>query len=393
MIIPRLDADITNDSTMLYIRHDGGDPLRWGTFIVRVDGIDRTGFCSITGGDGSRVDDGVWYIGETVFDPGTGEAVPPDLVQIIYTGDRSPVLLFSKELDPGRQLPIPTFPTVPPTMPTTTIPTLTPTFTPTPTPGTPPTAAFTMNATEGTAPLAIRFSDGSTGSPTVWEWSFGDGSVSIDHSPVHTYTTPGTYAVNQTVRNPYGSATATGIVRVSIAPPDTGSDVYLLKNSGSWHVQGGTWLQFRATDVWGKITVGKKTFSPWPNETVRLEIRGNQQGWINMSATRIDTFEFDDVTLYIEGERVAEGRIRWNRMDIIGYRDLLSTLTLQVDEKKASTTFRVDGTTLIEGMNASALVLTGLTPDSRGVMQLNPDSRPTNSVEYIGSVERYEIRS
>jgi PKD repeat protein len=38
-----------------------------------------------------------------------------------------------------------------------------------------PVAGFTANATSGTAPLTIQFYDNSTGSPTSWNWSFGDG--------------------------------------------------------------------------------------------------------------------------------------------------------------------------------------------------------------------------
>ncbi|MEN6343074.1 MAG: PQQ-binding-like beta-propeller repeat protein, partial [Methanospirillum sp.] len=52
----------------------------------------------------------------------------------------------------------------------------TPTPTPTPTqPSIPaPTAAFSANVTNGTAPLDVGFTDGSSGSPTGFAWYFGD---------------------------------------------------------------------------------------------------------------------------------------------------------------------------------------------------------------------------
>ncbi|MGD0534086.1 MAG: IPT/TIG domain-containing protein [Methanoregula sp.] len=56
-----------------------------------------------------------------------------------------------------------------------------------------PIAGFTTNITSGIAPMTVQFTDTSTGSPTMWNWSFGDGiwdngtSLS-DQNPVHTYT-------------------------------------------------------------------------------------------------------------------------------------------------------------------------------------------------------------
>jgi PKD repeat protein len=41
-----------------------------------------------------------------------------------------------------------------------------------------PTAGFTANTTAGPAPLAVRFTDASTGEITAWFWSFGDGNTS-----------------------------------------------------------------------------------------------------------------------------------------------------------------------------------------------------------------------
>ncbi len=39
-----------------------------------------------------------------------------------------------------------------------------------------PVASFTANITSGTVPLTVAFTDTSTGSPTAWNWSFGDGT-------------------------------------------------------------------------------------------------------------------------------------------------------------------------------------------------------------------------
>lgn len=58
-----------------------------------------------------------------------------------------------------------------------------------------PDADFSATTVSGTAPLTVRFTDLSTGSPTTWVWDFGDGMISADQDPVHTYRQPGTYTV------------------------------------------------------------------------------------------------------------------------------------------------------------------------------------------------------
>ncbi|AAM05160.1 DUF3344 domain-containing protein [Methanosarcina acetivorans] len=68
-----------------------------------------------------------------------------------------------------------------------------------------PVSAFTASPISGDAPLTVNFTDESTGSPTTWEWDFGDGANSTEQSPVHTYSTEGTYSVNLTVTNEDGS--------------------------------------------------------------------------------------------------------------------------------------------------------------------------------------------
>src|ERR671910_577743 len=79
-----------------------------------------------------------------------------------------------------------------------------------PPPG-PPTASFTAAPTSGPAPLAVQFTDTSSGAPTQWVWGFGDGATSVEPNPAHTYTRAGTYTVGLTVTNAGGSNTATQV--------------------------------------------------------------------------------------------------------------------------------------------------------------------------------------
>jgi PKD repeat protein len=70
------------------------------------------------------------------------------------------------------------------------------------------TADFDIQPPSGPAPLAVTFTDKSTGSPTAWAWDFtNDGTVdATTPTASHTYTTPGTYSVKLTVTNAAGPA-------------------------------------------------------------------------------------------------------------------------------------------------------------------------------------------
>ncbi|MTK64220.1 MAG: PKD domain-containing protein, partial [Methanobacterium sp.] len=70
-----------------------------------------------------------------------------------------------------------------------------------------PSANFTADNTNGTAPGTVNFTDKSTGNITDYYWDFGDGSKSTDANPTHIYSAPGIYTVSLTVTGPGGSST------------------------------------------------------------------------------------------------------------------------------------------------------------------------------------------
>ncbi len=85
-----------------------------------------------------------------------------------------------------------------------------------------PTADFTASATNSCdVPLAVNFTDMSTGGPTSWAWDI-DNNGSVDYttqSPSHTYSSAGTYTVKLAVTNTNGSDTLikTGYITVGSA--------------------------------------------------------------------------------------------------------------------------------------------------------------------------------
>jgi PKD repeat protein len=69
-----------------------------------------------------------------------------------------------------------------------------------------PRADFTGQPTVGNTPLAVEFTDRSTGYPTSWSWNFGDGKGSSDQNPVHIYWSSGEYTVTLTSANEFGTS-------------------------------------------------------------------------------------------------------------------------------------------------------------------------------------------
>jgi PKD repeat protein len=80
----------------------------------------------------------------------------------------------------------------------------------------PPVAEFSGNPLSGYVPLTVYFTDLSTGSPTSWDWAFGDGGTSPDQDPSHQYQAADTYTVSLTVENASGQDTETKLDYITV---------------------------------------------------------------------------------------------------------------------------------------------------------------------------------
>ncbi|MFN0175333.1 MAG: PKD domain-containing protein [Saprospiraceae bacterium] len=70
-----------------------------------------------------------------------------------------------------------------------------------------PSALFRYDIEDTLNPLQVTFTDVSSYLPTAWHWDFGDGAMSQDTNPVHTYALPGTYNVCLIVSNAFAADT------------------------------------------------------------------------------------------------------------------------------------------------------------------------------------------
>ena len=70
-----------------------------------------------------------------------------------------------------------------------------------------PTVNFSASSTSGCFPLPVQLSDLSdpgSGTITNWQWDFGDGTISTDQHPTHTYTTAGQFNISLRIKNSNG---------------------------------------------------------------------------------------------------------------------------------------------------------------------------------------------
>ncbi len=89
-----------------------------------------------------------------------------------------------------------------------------------------PAALFRYDIEDTLSPLQVTFTDVSSYLPTAWHWDFGDGAMSQDTNPIHTYALPGTYNVCLIVSNAYAADTfcrqvvvgTTGIHELPVLP-------------------------------------------------------------------------------------------------------------------------------------------------------------------------------
>lgn len=82
-------------------------------------------------------------------------------------------------------------------------------------------ANFVANVTESIAPATIQFNDTSTGDPTGWNWSFGDGNYSNLQNPTHEYVANGVYNVMLYATSGIGNDTElkVGYIVLADTPP------------------------------------------------------------------------------------------------------------------------------------------------------------------------------
>lgn len=97
----------------------------------------------------------------------------------------------------------------------------------------PPTAGFTVNQTNGCAPLTIQFTSTSSSNTTSFNWQFSGATPnsSTTQNPTVVYSNSGSYSVTLTVSNSAGSNSATQTNYITVSPLTTASFSSLLNGT------------------------------------------------------------------------------------------------------------------------------------------------------------------
>ena len=100
---------------------------------------------------------------------------------------------------------------------------------PTGTPNLRPTAAFSSDVTEGSAPLEVRFDASASSDPdgniVSYDWAFGDGNTGSGQTATHTYPDAGSYTPRLTVTDERGASHSQNGAPITVnSPPGTGEN-------------------------------------------------------------------------------------------------------------------------------------------------------------------------
>jgi PKD repeat protein len=133
-----------------------------------------------------------------------------------------------------------------------------------------PTSAFNSYPPAGKAPLTVTFTDQSTGQPTSWQWSFGDGTTSNSQNTSHVYTKPGTFAVTLQASNTAGSSIKSNTVTVTQEPTPDPEPVSDNPPGLEWLSVGSEKVAYIGGDHQDKIDEWEKGGEGWPAGKVKV---------------------------------------------------------------------------------------------------------------------------
>jgi len=191
----------------------------------------------------------------------------------------------------------------------------------------------------------VKFTDLSTGSPTMWVWDFGDGPIPMDSecsgdncnniaNPTHIYTKSGTYTVSLTASNQYGDSdteTKLNYITVQDIPP-----VDSLSISAGWNFVSvpkklmpgkDTAAIFSHIDVDGhSIFQYDSVRGQWVTLTMSSQIKPLDAIWLYSKNAGTVPLSFDSDPLQIPPTR--ELKKGWNAVGFTGFEPLEAKFTL-----------------------------------------------------------------
>ncbi|WP_292349949.1 PKD domain-containing protein [Methanoregula sp. PtaU1.Bin006] len=190
-------------------------------------------------------------------------------------------------------------------------------------------ANFTGDVTEGPAPLTVNFTDISTGSPTSWNWSFGDGTFAEVQNPKHTYAAAGNYSVSLAVSNAGSSDSRTRTDYIAALPSGPEFDAEIILNSmPTTMFQGEHYI----VDIKVNNT-GTETWYADPASTNLVYLQG-----LGGPSGNASQFNITHIPMIFQNETVAPGE-SYDFFFYVKAPDTIGTYTPEYQVSSASGTF------------------------------------------------------
>jgi PKD repeat protein len=230
-------------------------------------------------------------------------------------------------------------------------------------------ANFTASPLEGHLPLEVRFTDRSTGSPQIWNWSFGDGNTSSEQNPVYIYNNTGTYTVWLSAANVYGSSDLVRPHYVTVTNPFLYPDAIIILRTGKQgYVVQGSCIQFTIRNTPATIAVNGSYYDLPKGSLVSIEANSNQTGEIYINNGQLLKFSFPDMSLYIDGNLTAAGPVESIYVPYMD--DFQTALTYYLEPNSAWTLVSVNGYTVLNDLDNSWIQVSALGMNAQGNLRL-----------------------
>jgi PKD repeat protein len=243
-------------------------------------------------------------------------------------------------------------------------------------------ANFTASPLEGPYPLAVRFTDLSSGSPQMWNWSFGDGNTSSEQNPVYVYNNIGTYTVWLSAANVYGSSDLARPHYITVTNPFLYPDASIVLRTGKQgYIIQGSCIQFTVMDTPATITVNSSNYDIPKGSLVRIETNSNQTGEIYINNGQLLKFSFPDTSLYINGNLTTIGSVESIYVPYMD--DFQTALTYYLEPNSAWTLVSVNGYIVLNDLDNSWIQVDALGMNTQGNLRLIS----TDNSTYIDGAE------
>jgi PKD repeat protein len=176
-------------------------------------------------------------------------------------------------------------------------------------PAAPPVVSFSASPTSGSPPLAVTFTNGTSGTVNSWLWNFGDGTSSTSKSPIKTYSSAGTYWVSLTATGPGGAVTKNASTPITVGSAQSVSGLV-----AAYGFDEGTGVSLR--DSSGRGNIGTVASATWVTS-------GKYGRALSFNGTSIGASVPDSASLDLTSGMTVEGWV-YPTVTMSGWRTILA---------------------------------------------------------------------